>query len=162
MVFAGIEIPALVASNGAPQSQTAVRCVKQGKQFAMKYETTLARPLFTLIVLSSAGVITAFAQSDTSGPPENRANIWQELEQARQQPDADLSAIIAEAAAERAERDARADDYDEETRRYKAALEKAGYPSAEVDGLVEIFAPSTPVIRQVYWAEVNKRLGSGQ
>jgi hypothetical protein len=210
MVFAGVEIPALVASNGAPESQTAVRCVKQGKQFAMKYETTLARPLFTLIVLSSAAAITAFAQSDTSGPapaaeargldaepgkldaetrrfqtevaqldvrdnvrrtwvyafkistPENRANIWQELEQARQQPDADLSAIIAEAAAERAERDARADDYDEETRRYKAALERAGYTSAEVDGLVEIFAPSAPVIRQVYWAEVNKRLGSGQ
>jgi hypothetical protein len=93
--------------------------------------------------------------------PENRANIWQELEQARQQPDADLSAIIAEAAAERAERDARADDHDEETRRYKAALERAGYTSAEVDGLVEIFAPATPVIRQVYWTEVNKRLGSG-
>lgn len=176
----------------------------------MKYETTLVRHLFPLIVLSSAVTITAFAQSDISGPapaivagdldaelgeldaetrrfqaevarldvrdnvrrtwvyafkistPENRANIWQELEQARQQPDADLSAIIAEAAAERAERDARADDHDEETRRYKAALEKAGYPSAEVDGLVEIFAPATPVIRQVYWTEVNKRLGSGQ
>jgi hypothetical protein len=137
----------------------------------MKYETTLVRHLFPLIVLSSAVTITAFAQSDISGPapaivagdldaelgeldaetrrfqaevarldvrdnvrrtwvyafkistPENRANIWQELEQARQQPDADLS---------------------------------------EVDGLVEIFAPATPVIRQVYWTEVNKRLGSGQ
>jgi hypothetical protein len=113
----------------------------------MKYETTLVRHLFPLIVLSSAVTITAFAQSDISGPapaivagdldaelgeldaetrrfqaevarldvrdnvrrtwvyafkistPENRANIWQELEQARQQPDADLSAIIAEAAA---------------------------------------------------------------
>jgi hypothetical protein len=52
--------------------------------------------------------------------------------------------------------------HDEETRRYKAALERAGYTSAEVDGLVEIFAPATPVIRQVYWTEVNKRLGSGQ
>jgi hypothetical protein len=105
----------------------------------MKYETTLVRHLFPLIVLSSAVTITAFAQSDISGPapaivagdldaelgeldaetrrfqaevarldvrdnvrrtwvyafkistPENRANIWQELEQARQQPDADLS-----------------------------------------------------------------------
>jgi hypothetical protein len=101
----------------------------------MKYETTLVRHLFPLIVLSSAVTITAFAQSDISGPapaivagdldaelgeldaetrrfqaevarldvrdnvrrtwvyafkistPENRANIWQELEQARQQPE---------------------------------------------------------------------------
>jgi hypothetical protein len=34
----------------------------------MKYETTLVRHLFPLIVLSSAVTITAFAQSDISGP----------------------------------------------------------------------------------------------
>jgi len=70
-------------------------------------------------------------------PPEIRAKLWDELEQVKQQPDSDLPAIIADIEAEKAERAARASDYDEETLRYKAALQDAGYSQVEVDGLVE-------------------------
>jgi len=95
-------------------------------------------------------------------PPEIRAKLWDELEQVKQQPGPDLPAIIADIEAEKAERAARASDYDEETLRYKAALEDAGYSQVEVDGLVEIFAPAIPVVRQAYWNAVNRKPGDGQ
>jgi len=91
--------------------------------------------------------------------PEIRAELWDELEQVKQQPDPDLSAIIADIEAENAERAARTSDYDEETLRYKAALEDAGYSQVEVDGLVKIFAPAIPIVRQAYWNAVNRKPG---
>jgi len=95
-------------------------------------------------------------------PPEIRAELWEDLEQVKQQPGPDLQAIVADIETEKAQRAARASDYDEETLLYKAALADAGYSQVEVDGLVEIFAPAIPVVRQAYWNDVYNKLGNRQ
>lgn len=90
--------------------------------------------------------------------PEIRVELWDELERHKgQDPMADVPAQMAAIEAEQAERDERRNRYDAETLRYKEALEKAGYPQVEVDGLVEIFAPSTEAVRQVYWSSIQQR-----
>jgi hypothetical protein len=94
-------------------------------------------------------------------PPDIRAGIWEELERYRQQqPEQQLPAAREAIEAEQAEREARKSKYDDETRRYQAALEQAGYSRAEVDGLTEIFAPSPPAVREVFWADLKSRQGN--
>lgn len=92
-------------------------------------------------------------------PPQIRARIWDELERyQQQQAEQDLPGTLAAVQAEQAEQAARRSNYDAETLRYQAALERAGYSQVEVDGLVAIFAPAVDVVRQVYWNEVNRKL----
>ena len=87
---------------------------------------------------------------------ELRAGQWEDLENLRsQQADQDLAAQMAEIEAEQA---ARGSNYDAETLRYKAALQRAGHSQAEVDGLTEIFSPAPEVVRKIYWDEVTGKL----
>ncbi len=87
---------------------------------------------------------------------ELRAGQWEDLENLRsQQAGLNLAAEIAEIEAEQA---ARGSHYDAETLRYKAALQRAGYSQAEVDGLTEIFSPAPEVVRKIYWDEVTGKL----
>jgi len=85
-----------------------------------------------------------------------RAGQWEDLENLRQQQASqNLAAEVAEIEAEQA---ARGSNYDAETLRYKAALERAGHSQAEVDGLTEIFSPAPEGVRKVYWDEVTRKL----
>ena len=91
-------------------------------------------------------------------PPDLRPGLWDELERFRsQQAELDRPEELVTIQAEQRERDERRSQYDEETQRYKVALEAAGYRASEVAGLVEIFAPSPAGVRRVYWDTIANR-----
>jgi hypothetical protein len=103
-------------------------------------------------------VWNSWVLSFRDSPPEIRTRLWTELERFKsQQDELDVPAELAAIEAEQQERLERRSQYDEETERYRTALEEAGYPPSEVDSLVEIFAPSPAIVRQVYWDTIANR-----
>jgi len=88
-----------------------------------------------------------------AGTPELRAKMWNDLE------------IVREALADEGLRDLHqarlgnkpSKDYDEETLRYKAALEAAGKSEVEVNGFVSMFWTAKEGMRQVLWDDLDSQ-----
>ena len=79
--------------------------------------------------------------------PELRAKMWNDLEITKQQL---ATPEMQELLQIRKQMEA-TPDYDEETLRYKAALENAGKTDEEIHGLVTLFSISNERIREALW-----------
>jgi hypothetical protein len=95
------------------------------------------------------------SQAFAAAGPERRTRMWADLDVLREVLAEQGAADLQQAKAQEKARST--PDYDAETLRYKLALEEAGQPPEIVDGMVTVFAISTPQVRQVFWDDLNNQ-----
>ncbi|MHC4146738.1 MAG: hypothetical protein ACYSUD_18445 [Planctomycetota bacterium] len=98
-------------------------------------------------------VIASFVYSFQISSPEQRAELWQELENDK----AEMAESERRQKAAALEQQARpTNGYDAETLRYKAAVENLDLPPDVVEDLVEMFQSNDAAMRQVLWQRLEQ------
>ena len=98
-------------------------------------------------------IVASFVYAFQISSPEQRTDLWQQLEQdkaeaveLRQQQEADARDMQSQPPG----------DYDAETLRYKAAVEKLDLPADVVYDLVEMFQANDAPFRETLWERVKE------
>ena len=98
-------------------------------------------------------IVASFVYAFQISSPEQRTDLWQQLEQDK----AEAVELRQQQEADALDRQSQPPgDYDAETLRYKAAVEKLDLPADVVDDLVEMFQSNDAPFRETLWERVKE------
>jgi hypothetical protein len=138
---------AVLAGQNSAESATTTQNTDPKDAETQKFEAELRQ--FEL----RQNIVASFVYAFQISSPEQRTDLWQQLEQDK-----------AEAVELRRQQEADALDvqpqppggYDAETLRYKVAVEKLDLPADVVDDLVEMFQANDAPFRETLWERVKE------